>query len=401
LKVAVIGGGIQGTCVAMELAARGVEVDLIESNPSLMDEASRNTEGKIHLGFVYANDLSFRTAELMFRGARHFAPLMRLWLGDEFDDVPVSTPFNYAVHRNSLLTAAQLEQTYRAISRRIRDVADDGSYFGIEEPHLVERLPGSDRRYGSAVDAIFSTREVAINPGNLADLIVKTVADRDGIRVIADATVTSVDVANRRLEVSRGEQTGSLLGPYDHVVNCAWGGRPALDATAGLFVEGAWTFRMKYFVLAVEPTGASPLPSTTVVLGGFGDVVDYGTGEYYLSWYPSGRLGWSTELIAPSWPTRPGAAEAIEVARSTLHHLERVVPGVGRFRTQIGDNLDVRGGVIYSRGNTDVDDPASEFHKRSAVGPRSLGRYHSVDTGKYTTAPLFAMEAADLVTGAS
>ena len=61
-----------------------------------MDAASRHNEGKIHLGFVYANDPTFRTAELMFRGAGQFAPLMRRWLGTAFDDIPVSTPFNYA-----------------------------------------------------------------------------------------------------------------------------------------------------------------------------------------------------------------------------------------------------------------------------------------------------------------
>jgi hypothetical protein len=33
------------------------------------------------------------------------------------------------------------------------------------------------------------------------------------------------------------------------------------------------------------------------------------------------------------------------------------------------------------------------------VGLRSRGRYHSVDTGKYTTAPLFAMETVDRIAG--
>jgi FAD dependent oxidoreductase len=382
----------------MELAARGIAVDLIEATPTLMDGASRHNEGKIHLGYVYANDPTFRTAELMSRGATRFAPLMRRWLGPSFDEVPTSSRFNYAVHRNSLLTATQLEDAYIAISKRIRRVTEDGSYFGIVDPHLVERLPGSDPRYGSVIEATFSTQEVAINPGPLADLITKTISDSDGIRVLTDATVTSVDALSRRLEVSVGDETGSFLGPYDHVVNCAWGGRPALDVTAGLRVEGAWTFRMKYFLLAVAPSGTAPLPSTTVVLGPFGDVVDYGGGEHYLSWYPSGRLGWSTQLIPPSWPMRPSAQEAVEVATATLRHLESVVPGINVFTTEIGDSLDVRGGLIYARGDTDVNDPDSEFHRRSDVGLRSVGEYHSVDTGKFTTAPLFAVETANRVT---
>lgn len=47
--------------MALESAARGVGVHLIESNAQLMGEASGHNEGKIHLGFVYANDLSFQT----------------------------------------------------------------------------------------------------------------------------------------------------------------------------------------------------------------------------------------------------------------------------------------------------------------------------------------------------
>ena len=69
MRVAVIGGGIQGTTVAMELSMRGIDVDLFDSHERLMNGASRHSEGKIHLGFTYAKDSSHRTAELQMRGA--------------------------------------------------------------------------------------------------------------------------------------------------------------------------------------------------------------------------------------------------------------------------------------------------------------------------------------------
>jgi hypothetical protein len=224
------------------------------------------------------------------------------------------------------------------------------------------------------------------------------VSDCEAIRVVVDALVTSVSAIDRRVKVSTGADSALNLGPYDHVINCAWGGRPALDKTAGLHFQGPWTFRMKYFLSATAPPRTAVLPSTTVVLGGFGDLVDYGIGEYYLSWYPSGRLGWSTDLAPPAWPTRPDAAKAIDIANGTLDNLESVIPGVGELRMQNVESPDVHGGLIYSLGNTDVDNPTSEFHRRSDIGPRSVGGYHSMDTGKYTTAPLFAMQVADRVT---
>jgi hypothetical protein len=40
----------------MELAARGVGVDLFDARARCLTRASAQNEGKIHLGYVYAND---------------------------------------------------------------------------------------------------------------------------------------------------------------------------------------------------------------------------------------------------------------------------------------------------------------------------------------------------------
>lgn len=146
MRVAVIGSGIQGSCVAMELGSRNVDVDLIEAKSLPMEGASRHSEGKIHLGFVYANDASLRTADLLMRGAAVFGRLMHEWLGTEFDDLPVSTAFNYAVHKQSLIPPQHLARTYQEISSRIRRRCNDGAYFGIENPGEVDRLSDSEIR---------------------------------------------------------------------------------------------------------------------------------------------------------------------------------------------------------------------------------------------------------------
>ncbi len=384
----------------MELAARGIEVDLMEVNPTLMGAASRHNEGKIHLGFVYANDPTFRTAELMFRGATEFAPLMRRWLGPLFDDIPVSTSFNYAVHKESLLPPGPLEEAYKEIARRQRPFARPGAYFGVDDPAAVTRLRGSDHGYGPFIDEVFVTSEIAVSPAPLADLITKTILDLDDVNVLTETAVSAVDAGRRLLETSTVDKPGRSIGPYDHIVNCAWAGRPALDLTAGLPMDRPWTFRMKYYLRATARPDQPPIPSTTVVLGAFGDIVDYGNSEYYLSWYPAGRRGWSSDLVPPPWPTRPSPAVAIDIARDTLASLEGVYPKVTGLTTHGPEGPAVRGGVIFSLGDTDVDDPDSEFHRRSEVGVTSKGVYHSVDTGKYTTAPLFAVDVADRVVAA-
>jgi hypothetical protein len=61
----------------------------------------------------------------------------------------------------------------------------------------------------------------------------------------------------------------------------------------------------------------------------------------------------------------------------------------------------VHAGIIFAWGDTDVHDPASRLHERHSVGPRSFGRYHSVNTGKYTLAPLFARQLAERIGAAT
>src|SRR5438067_11623055 len=114
MRVAVLGAGLQGACIAMELADAGVHVDLYERNAECLAEASSHNEGKIHLGYVYANDRTLETARTMIRGAAAFSALLRRWLGTELDMVPVSRPFRYAVHRDSMLTVDDVARHLKA-----------------------------------------------------------------------------------------------------------------------------------------------------------------------------------------------------------------------------------------------------------------------------------------------
>lgn len=393
MRVVVIGGGIQGSCVGLALARREVAVDLIDAKPALMESTSRHSEGKVHLGYVYANDASLRTAQLQLLGASVFARLMREWLGDEFDAVPVSTGFNYVVHRQSLLSADRLSSIYQQVGQLIDRACDGGAYFGVEHPGRVHRLSKPEaHQFGKEAESVFATQELAVSPDSLADLIVKRVFESEKIKLHLGAMVTAVDPIDRRVAVRNEDGTVVRLGPYDHVVNCAWEGRPAIDLTVGVQPPADSTFRMKYFIKTASDV---ILPSSTIVLGPFGDIVQYEDGDQYLCWYPSGRVWWSEGPTPPKWPTRPQPDEAMRITKETLAFLSDVVPAVAGVPLDSGE---VRGGVICAPGQSDVDDPNSQLHERWNIGPTTrYGWYHSVDTGKYTTAPLFATQVADRI----
>lgn len=402
VRIAVIGGGLQGCGVALELAERGLRVDLFERSSSLMQGASRHCEGKIHLGYVYAADDSMRTARLMAAAASTFLPTVRQWIGTSADKLVTSTPFRYAVHRDSLRSCDGLASSYEAMAEIVRAEFDgDEIVPGLDVGHVRRLESGDDWPYGPAIVSAYETSEIAVEPTALADAVEQAVSSHPLITTTCGATVTAVDSRSRTIMWRQDHDTGSesTQAAYQRIVNCSWGSLPKLDSTAGLIPARSWNFRMKYFVRLGAVEATAPTPSTTFVLGPFGDVVDFGAAGRYLSWYPAGRLGFSTDLEPPDWKTELPASASVEIARNIATGLATVMPSIAALRPAVERHGVVRGGLIYAHGSTDLSDNETELHQRHSVGVTSVGPYSSVNTGKLTTAPYFARKVADSLCG--
>jgi len=111
-KIAVLGAGGLGSCLALELAQRGYQVDLYEEYSEPIKKASYVNEGKIHLGFIYAMDKGFNTSREMIIGALHFISNLKRWVDINPEEV-ISTPFNYCIHKGSLMNAKELAPHYQ------------------------------------------------------------------------------------------------------------------------------------------------------------------------------------------------------------------------------------------------------------------------------------------------
>ncbi len=180
-------------------------------------------------------------------------------------------------------------------------------------------------------------------------------------------------------------------------MNATWERRSGLDQQLGIPPPEQLLHRLKFRVLGRLPRELRAAPSVSMVLGRYGDVVVRRDGPACLSWYPAGLRGWSHDVEPPQdWnPACRGEvdrAQAREIASQIQAGIAEWYPGMARF-----EPLQVDAGVIVALGRSDVDDTASGLHDRSRIGVTSLGAYHSVDPGKLTTAPMFAMEAADRV----
>jgi hypothetical protein len=397
LRIAVLGAGLQGACVALEFAEAGARVDVYEKERHLVSRASANNNGKIHLGYVWANDRSLRTASLMVRGALTFFPYLRRFLGPKLAALPVSAPFSYLVHRNSLKTAEEVEAHLNAVNRlSLERVSENGlNYLQADHTIAPRRVPLDVGPFESrSVVAAFSTPELAIDPEFLADLTRETLISHPDIRCITGARVQSARPFSNSVVVRFLQSGAPSEKAYDHVINTLWDGRLAVDNSFGIKPKRPWLHRVKYFAAGKAP-GAT-LPCCTVLLGPFGDIVTY-TGRVYLSWYPAGMLAKSTELHPPDWPTVLTGTTADEIRRHIINGLSDIVPGVAGISEADASQLNIKGATIFAWGDSDIDDPRSSLHERFDVGPKSFGRYHSIDTGKLTTAPLFARELATAV----
>ena len=402
MRVAVLGGGLQGACVAMELASAGISVDLYDKNDRCLTQASAQNEGKIHLGYVYANDPTLGTARAMVRGAITFAPLMRRWLGADFESIPVSSPFNYVVHADSLLSTEQVAQHFLK-SHAIALAEAKGNevdYFGSD--YRVAPVRMSDKETESVFDrrlvaAAFKTSEIAIDPESMAQVVRSRLSADANIRCLLKSHVHGVDPDERGATIDFETAEGRSRVHYDHVVNALWDGRLAVDRKAGLEPERPWLYRVKHYLRIRAPGIAATMPSATIVLGAFGDLVSYGDDELYLSWYPAGMRGSSSELSPPAWPLTLDGEASTEMRLAILDGLVGIVPAVAKLTQDTVASCETKAGIIFAWGSTDIHDRASGLHERHAIGPRSHGRYHTIDTGKLTVAPLFGKLIADRI----
>ena len=101
MHVGVLGGGLQGCCIALALAERGLKVTLFDRNDALLSRTAVANEGKIHLGYMYVGDSTLSTAKTMMTGAFAFAPFFERHLGRPAQFLAVSDPATYVVHRDS------------------------------------------------------------------------------------------------------------------------------------------------------------------------------------------------------------------------------------------------------------------------------------------------------------
>lgn len=401
MTVAVLGGGLQGCCLALALEERGVDVVLVDRNDRLMTQAAVANEGKIHLGYMYAADPSLRTARKMMQGALAFAPFFSQHLGTPLETLPTSNPAVYLAHRDSQRPVDEIEGYLKSVHDLIagQPASAREGYFGRDMSAPMDRWTQSalEAEFDpELIKGAFSSPEVAIDPVALTDMIRARIAQSPGIDLWLSTEVVAVEGEDRLSVVTKRDGRTERTG-FDHVANALWDGRLSIDDGRGLRPRRPWVHRLKYGV-AFQPADETPVHrAITVISGPFGEVVPYADGAVYLTWYPACVRALDQGLAPPDWPMHPEEPARSEIINGAFEGLAALMPELARCDLSRAKNLVVRGGRIVAWGDSDIYDPNSELHQRFEIGVTSTGDYHSVDPGKLTLAPFFAAQCADRI----
>jgi glycine/D-amino acid oxidase-like deaminating enzyme len=384
------------------LAERGAEVILFDKNDALLSRAAVANEGKIHLGYMYAGDPTLSTAKTMMTGALSFAPFLERYLSQPTQSFLVSVPAAYVVHRDSQRSAADVCAYLKTVHALINDAADgrNQTYFGRNLRAALRPWCAAEKEaeFDPAIAlAVFSTPEIAINPSALAQTLRDCIAAHPLIEVRCSRTIIRAEQERNGIRILSNGKDGSSRDSFDHVVNALWDGRLGLNETLGFRADRPWLHRLKYGVSFRLPSDVRPPPSATFVLGPFGEVVTYGNGIIYLTWYPECLQAISTDVTPPDWATYPPEPLRSRILAGTFRALSGIVTSLQKLNAENLPEASVKGGAITAWGKTDIYDPASELHRRYEIGVTSNGRFHSVDPGKLTMVPYFAEVCAERI----
>jgi len=403
MRIAIIGGGLGGCLTALELARRGIHCEIFERNERELSEASFHSEGKVHLGFLYAHDSGGATSRLMAEGAASFRSIVAELTGFDVSEA-LSTPFLYAVHHDSLVSPEAIDAHFRRCSDFFSESNESGrwrsgyvdgtSHVGHRRLDTAEWVHDLDP---DSFSAVFQTSELGVDPRRLAAEVSRAVRENSRIRLNLGVRVHTVDPEPlERWSLNAAEGPIADGSSFDVVVNSSWSDLLRLDRQVGLSPPPEWSYRFKLGNRVARSVSPEDVSSVTVVLGAYGDIVNFGQGGVFLSWYPSGRLILTDEIDLPDWngdEFRTRREAAYVESRITWESMSEKLRALDVGSSEV----DSRGGMILAAGRLDVNDPDSPLHSRVRVGLDQTGSYISLNTGKLTLAPLMARRAADMV----
>ncbi|MEH6515096.1 MAG: FAD-dependent oxidoreductase [Halioglobus sp.] len=392
--VTVLGAGLAGCSTALKLAQLGYRVLLIDKSSYPVSGASRHNEGKLHLGYIYAADPKHKTYRKILEGSLQFLDLTQQLTGVSPTQIPRSQPFFYAIPADSQLSVEQIYKHFARVDEYVASHGDHTSHIQLETvlPADGTMVAGI---FSDEIQAVIQTSEIALDPSYVASIYGAAVLAEPLIDFLGGHEVTMVEDSGGAYNINAQSAEGTIRIEAQAVANCLWENRLHIDALVGFTSSKPWLWRWKA-TLSFETPSTLSAPSTTLLLGPYGDYVPYSSGRSYLSWYPSCLVGSTSQLDANPLQDAIETYDDQRIRRESFEGLGRYIPAL-IHDPQLYRRATVSGGYIMALGTTDIEDPDSGLHQRHEIGPSIDGTWLSLETGKFCTAPMFGVQAANML----
>jgi len=242
-NVAVIGGGIFGCLISIELARRGCAVNLYERNPEIMIGASLNNQNRLHLGYHYPRDDN--TARQCINGFNKFkSAFSNCVLGDFQNNYYISS-------RDSKVSMPEYEDFCRRVGLPMSQVSVD---FPVEVRNVMGGL---------------STEEVVYDSRLLAQEVQGLLA-QSNVSVFCKHDITGVSKdGSAKFKLKSGNVE---VGKFDKVINCTYANYNKFNKDLGLEDQ---LLQYEYTLVPIIKWLESPV-GITIMDGAFMSVLPFG-----------------------------------------------------------------------------------------------------------------------------
>jgi glycine/D-amino acid oxidase-like deaminating enzyme len=270
MRIAVIGGGVFGTMIAVRLAEFGHSVSLLERLPALMQGTS-SLANRLHFGFHYPRDEE--TARQCKRGFARFK--------QEFADAVLPGIANaYFIAREGSLTSPS---AFLAFCQRM---------------HLPYRQIEPDR-FEPPVKQVarwIVTDELMYDPRILRRLLSERLL-RSAVAVRTDIEVIDIRRMGKSFRLYANDKSFDV---FDAVVNCCYADGTRLTARLGHSID---EFRYEYAAASIVELDLPRAVSLSILDGPFMCLLPFGSGGQYLLYHVAhGRIAQhETDFLDRRW----------------------------------------------------------------------------------------------------
>jgi glycine/D-amino acid oxidase-like deaminating enzyme len=298
-RIAVIGGGIFGSTVAIELAKMGSVVTIFEKRNGLLDEATRNSQNRLHLGLHYPRDLP--TALQSKDGFRKFKKRFPSAVRQNFDNY-------YALAKNdSKVSKAQF----------LSFVSSAQIFLDSEGSREVIKNLNIDAHKFSG---IWRSQEGVIDIEELRSLILKEICGLP-INLHLSSEVTEVNFSGATWIL---RTDGGLAEEFDWIIRATYG-LDKIQTNVPALLDRNYEYHQT-MILEI----ASPAPSFgfTIVDGDFLTILPKGFTNNFLIYAPS--LSVRKKVVASHYPSDWDIQNTVDEKDFTKGLLARVkywIPG--------------------------------------------------------------------------